>query len=220
MKAFLFEFPLTAFFVLLISISQIFLTVFVPEEILSAFFISRPGEFYPWKWIGMVFLHADFAHLFWNMIFLFFLGRIVEYKVGQGKWLLFFFMGALVSGGLDSFVRGMILGENQPAIGASGAVSGLSAVAALLSPFTIRVKKRSYPFPVFAVAWLMVYSDITNLFSKDQVAHWAHLGGFISVVFAAYFLNNKIKRELHTGFALNLVFVILLLILGFFVGAR
>lgn len=66
----------------------------------------------------------------------------------------------------------------------------------------------------------MVYSDITNLFAKDQVAHWAHLGGFLSVVFAAYFLNNKVRRELHMGFVLNLVFVVLLLILGFFVGAR
>ncbi|TGK07033.1 rhomboid family intramembrane serine protease [Leptospira semungkisensis] len=220
MRAYLLEFPLTAFFVGLISISQFVLYFLVPEEILDAFFISRPGEFYPWKWVGMAFLHADFMHLFWNMIFLFFLGRIVEYKVGRSKWLLFFFMGAIVSGGLDSFVRGVILGEHQPAIGASGAVSGLAAVAALLSPFSIRVKKRNYPFPVFAVAWLMVYSDITNLFSKDQVAHWAHLGGFLSVVFAAYFLNNKIRRELHTGFVLNVVFVILLLILGFFVGAR
>ncbi|EPG65084.1 rhomboid family intramembrane serine protease [Leptospira wolffii] len=220
MRAFLFEFPLTAFFVGLITVSQIVLSTVVPPEVLDSFFISRPGEFYPWKWVGMTLLHADMTHLFWNMLFLFFLGRIVEYKVGPSKWLLFFFMGAIVSGGLDSFVRGILLGEREPAIGASGAVSGLAAVAALLSPFSIRIRKRNLPFPVFAVAWLMVYSDITNLFAKDQVAHWAHLGGFLSVVFAAYFLNNKVRRELHMGFVLNLVFVVLLLILGFFVGAR
>lgn len=220
MRAFLFEFPLTAAVVCVTVVSQIFLLAFVPSDVLEAFFISRPGEFYPWKWVGMTLIHADFTHLFWNMVFLFFLGRIVEYKVGPKRWLFFFLMGAIVSGGLDSFVRGLILGEREPAIGASGAISGLAAVAALLSPFSIRIQKRSILFPVFAVAWLMVYSDITNLFARDQVAHWAHLGGFLSVVFAAYFLNNKIRRELHTGFVLNLVFVVLLLILGFFVGAR
>ncbi|EQA34733.1 peptidase, S54 family [Leptospira inadai serovar Lyme str. 10] len=220
MRAYLFEFPLTAFFVLFITISQIILNAFVPNEMLEAFFISRPGEFYPWKWIGMAFLHADFTHLFWNMLFLFFLGRIVEYKVGKAKWLLFFFMGAFISGFLDSLVRGLFLDDSSPAIGASGAVSGLAAVAALLSPFSMRIRKRNYPFPIFALAWLMVYSDITNLFARDQVAHWAHLGGFLSVVFAAYFLNNKERQQLHTGFILNLVFVILLLILGFLVGGR
>ncbi|TGK11619.1 rhomboid family intramembrane serine protease [Leptospira fletcheri] len=220
MRAFFFEFPLTASFVLLISISQIVLNAFVPREILEDFFISRPGEFYPWKWIGMAFLHADATHLFWNMLFLFFLGRIVEYKVGVGKWLLFFFMGAFISGFLDSLVRGLFLEDSGPAIGASGAISGLAAVAALLSPFSIRIRKRNYPFPVFALAWVMVYSDITNLFARDQVAHWAHLGGFLSVVFAAYFLNHKERKQLHTGFILNLVFVLLLLILGFFVGGR
>ncbi|PJZ70990.1 rhomboid family intramembrane serine protease [Leptospira perolatii] len=221
MKSFLTEFPLTLSFVIIIIASQFFLTMgSISPEVVEAFFVSRPGEFYPWNWIGMAFLHADLTHLFWNMIFLFFLGRIVEYRVGKGKWLLFFFMGALISGFLDSLVRGVILSDKEPTIGASGAISGLAAVAALLSPFTIRIKKKNYPFPVFGLAWVMVYSDIVNLFAKDRVAHWAHIGGFMSVIFAAYFLNNKERKQLHTGFILNLVFVVLLLILGFFVGAR
>lgn len=60
-----------------------------------------------------------------------------------------FFMAALISSLLDSFIRGVILHDPTPVVGASGAISGIAAVAALLSPFSLRFNQRNIPFPVF-----------------------------------------------------------------------
>jgi membrane associated rhomboid family serine protease len=153
-------------------------------------------------------------------MYLFILGRAVEHKVGKSKWLLFYFMAAFVSIILDSIVRGFILNDITPVLGASGAISGLAAAAALLSPFTIRMGGVNFPFPLFLIAWASVYTDITNVFEKDQIAHWAHLGGFFSVIITAYFLEEKEKRKLKNGFILNLVFFTLTLVLLYFIEAR
>lgn len=156
------------------------------------------------------------------MVFLFFLGRVVEAKVEKGKWLLFYFMAGFISAFLDSIIRGFILsGQSElPVVGASGAISGLAAVSALLSPFKIRINHKNFYFPVFIVSWIMVYSDFTDLFSSDHIAHWSHLAGFFSVFIAAYFLNSSDRVKIRNGFFLNLVFFSLTVILLYFIYER
>ncbi|XDD50342.1 rhomboid family intramembrane serine protease [Leptospira sp. WS92.C1] len=216
----LFEFPLTTFFIFLMIVTFFGVNIFLPEHLIRQYFLNHPGQIHPISWIGAVFYHGSLIHLFGNMFYLFFLGRAVEFKAGKGRWLLFFFMAALISSLLDSFIRGIILHDSTPVVGASGAISGIAAVAALLSPFSLRFNGKNIPFPVFLVAWIMVYSDITNVFTDDGIARWAHLGGFISVIFAAYFLKPNERKQLHTGFILNVIFIVLTLILAFFYSNR
>ncbi|MCB1192404.1 MAG: rhomboid family intramembrane serine protease [Leptospiraceae bacterium] len=215
------EYPLTAYVTIFITFFYFFVVFFVSSSSINQYFLSYPGRFHPLNWILSTFFHGSIEHLLSNMVFLYFLGRVAEARVGKVKWLLFYFMAGFISAASDSVVRGYVFREDMaPAVGASGAISGIAAVAALLSPFTFRVKNYNIPFPVFAVAWTMLYSDFIYLFSSDRVAHWAHLAGFFSVFITAYLLNDRDREELKNGFLLNFVFFILTVILLFFLNNR
>lgn len=214
------EFPLTGGLISFLFGFFFIAVLFIPESIVTAYFLSYPREWNPLNWILSSFMHGNFSHLISNLFYLFLLGRAVEYKAGKARFLLFYGMAAVVSAFLDSFVRGFILGQNAPVVGASGAISGLAAVAALISPFSIRMGGVNFPFPLFLIAWGSVYTDITNVFENDNIARWAHLGGFFSVIITAYFLEEKERKTLKNGFLLNLVFFTLTLVLMFFWEAR
>lgn len=212
-------YPLTGGMTAAIVLSY-FLLFFIPESVIKKYFFSYPGSFNFVNWILSTFFHASFFHLFWNALFLFILGRAVEEKVGMGKWILFYTMAGLLSGLGDSFVRGVILSETNPTVGASGAISGIAIVAALQSPYTIPFGGKNIPFPVFLIAWLMIYSDFTNLYSRDNIAHWSHIGGYFSVLVTAYFLSEKDRNQLKMGFFLNLLFFTLSMIILYFYRNR
>ena len=165
--------------------------------------------------------HSSVGHLLSNMVFLYVLGRAVEAKVGKGKWLLFYLMAGVISMMADSMIRGFMLGEKRiPSVGASGAISGLAAIAALLSPVTYRIAGRNFPFPVFLIAWMMVYTDIMQAMSSDLIAHWAHLAGFFSVFITAYLLNPADQARIKNGFIFNFTFFVLTVILLYLIDNR
>lgn len=214
------EFPVTAFISSSLIVVYFSVLLFVPAQSISQYFLAFPSRPNPVNWLLSLFFHGSPGHLFSNLIFLVFLGRAVEAKVSKGKWLLYYFMAGLVSILLDSLIRGGLLTDNTPLVGASGAISGLAAVSALISPFNFKVNKLTIPFPVFVISWLMIYSDFMNLFSTDNIAHWAHLGGFVSVFVTAYFLSPEDQKKLKNGFILNLLFFTLTVILLFFITNR
>lgn len=79
-----------------------------------------------------MFMHADFWHLFGNMIFLWAFGRRVEDACGSWRFLLFYLLA-----GMASNVGSVLLNPDMdtiPAIGASGAISGVMGAYLLLFP--------------------------------------------------------------------------------------
>ncbi|MCB1160577.1 MAG: rhomboid family intramembrane serine protease [Leptospiraceae bacterium] len=214
------EYPLTAGFTFFLVLFYFLVILFIPTSIINHYFLSYPGEFFPDNWTLSIFFHSSPGHLFSNVAFLFFLGRVVEEKVGKVKWLLFYFMAGFISVIADSVIRGYIYPDPHPVVGASGAISGLAAVSALLSPLSIRVGGYRVFFPVFAVAWIMIYSDFIGLFEDDKIAHWSHLAGFFSVFVTAYLLNPEEREKLQKGFLINLAFFTLTLILFYLVSNR
>ncbi|MBP7280648.1 MAG: rhomboid family intramembrane serine protease [Leptospiraceae bacterium] len=199
-----------------------FLVLFtLPHSTVVQYFYSYPGKFNLMNWILSSMFHASVGHLLSNIAFLYFLGRAVEAKVGKGKWLLFYFMAGIISMMADSMIRGFMLGDKRiPTVGASGAIAGLAAIAALLSPVSYRIAGYNFPFPVFLVAWIMVYTDIMQAFSSDLVAHWAHLAGFFSVFITAYLLNPEDQARIKNGFIFNFTFFVLTVILLYLIENR
>lgn len=121
-------------------------------DLISIYFIATPGEFEPINWVLSTFFHGSGAHLLSNLFFLLLLGRVVENRVGKARWLLFYFMAGLLSVLGDATVRGLILGDRTPIVGASGAISGLASAATLLSPFRFPIsKKNPYHSPFFSL---------------------------------------------------------------------
>lgn len=120
------------------------------------------------------FLHADWNHLIFNMISLFFFQNYALIFFGNFGFLAIYF-GAMILGSLTS----LLLYKNQPfysAIGASGAVSGIVFSAVAVAPNTLSIN--------FLPGWLFGtlyfgYSVYMLLYPKkwDNLGHSAHLGG-------------------------------------------
>lgn len=88
-----------------------------------------------WVLITSVFLHADPEHLILNMLALFFFGKVVEQGLGRKKFLLIFFVSAIV--GNLVFLTTSFLGLSSletSVIGASAAIFGLMGTAMLVKP--------------------------------------------------------------------------------------
>jgi len=74
-----------------------------------------------WQFITHAFLHGNIWHLLFNMVSLWFAGRIVEQTIGTRHFVLLYILSAL-GGGLGQILLGP---ENSQLIGASGAVFGV-----------------------------------------------------------------------------------------------
>lgn len=130
--------------------------------------------------IGYGFIHADWAHLIFNMITLFFFGRLIEQVMAQisGSVLTFplFYLGALVVSILPTYLKN----KNNPnylSLGASGAVSAVLFAFILLSPWSL-IFVLFIPAPAIVYAVFYVgYSLWMDKRGGDQFNHSAHLAG-------------------------------------------
>jgi len=125
------------------------------------------------------FIHADFYHLLFNMITLFFFGRAMEPKytayLGKTGFLLFY-LGALVVSILPTYIANRH-NERYRSLGASGAVSAVLFAFILVAPWA-RIGVFFVPMPAIVYAVLYVaYSIWMDRHGQDNVNHSAHLWG-------------------------------------------
>jgi membrane associated rhomboid family serine protease len=146
--------------------------------------IQRSREYYRLVTYGLV--HADFGHLLFNMLTLFFFGRIMEgfftARLGSLGFLLFY-MGALVVSILPTYLKNRT-NPNYRSLGASGAVSAVLFAFVLLAPWA-RIYVFVVPLPAIIYAVLYTaYSIYMDKRGQDNVNHSAHLwGGAYGVAF-------------------------------------
>ncbi len=162
-----------------------------------------------------LFLHAGFFHLAGNMLFLHIFGDNVEDTMGHLGYLLFY----LGAGGIAAFFH--IATATLPAVGASGAISGVMGAYVILFPkATIRFIWLFIPFFKRFELWAWVAIGMWFALqladhaagTESGVAYAAHIGGFIvgALPVALYRLAGgaKVKSErppqLATGKAINL----------------
>ena len=132
-----------------------------------------------WQFLGPVFLHVNFIHLFCNMWFLRTYGPVLEGMLGRSRFLgLYLFAG--FTGCLLSWLGNcLIQGQYWAGMGASGALFGF--VGALLAIY-LRWRMVSWE----SIRSLSTWSGIILLggFALDAsgfslIDNWAHLGGLI-----------------------------------------
>lgn len=132
--------------------------------------------------ISSAFLHADFMHLLFNMLSLYFFQGAVTMYFGTVGFIIIYF-GSLILGNLFS----LMIYKNQPwysAIGASGAVSGIIFASIAMAPNEISVN--FLPGWIFGTLYFG-YSVYMMLNPKqwDNLGHSAHLGGaFFGLVYS------------------------------------
>lgn len=124
------------------------------------------------------FLHADFSHLIFNMITLYFFAPVVIGYLGSLSFLIIYF-GSLIFGSLLTIVFHKN-DYNYRAIGASGAVTGVLYSAILLQPDMMLGIFFIIPMPAYVFGILYLLYSIYGMRAKnDNIGHTAHFGGAI-----------------------------------------
>jgi membrane associated rhomboid family serine protease len=144
-----------------------------------------------------MFLHSGFLHLAGNMLFLWIFGDNVEDVFGHVHYLFFYVVCGIGAGLLHLLFN---LGSTVPALGASGAISGVMGAYMVLYPRE-RILTLVFIFvvPIPAVFilgyWFLLQflagMDALGASAKGGVAVWAHVGGFLLGVLMTQLLRRR-----------------------------
>jgi membrane associated rhomboid family serine protease len=140
--------------------------------------------------VTYMFLHANFWHLFGNMIFLWVFGDDVEEAMGPLRFIAFYIGSGIVAG--LAFTASAPHSQ-QALVGASGAIAGVLAAYLMFRPcqkvavfvpyillwFVIRPVVRLDAFWVLG-AWILMQFWSISVQTQDDVAYMAHVGGLVS----------------------------------------
>jgi membrane associated rhomboid family serine protease len=129
------------------------------------------GEWY--RLVTAGFLHANFIHIGFNMLLLFFLGRLLEPALGTPRFLVLYF-ASLLAGSFGA----LVLEPNSLGIGASGAIFGLAGAVFVIA------RGRGMDALAGQIGFLIVFNLIFS-FASPHVSVGAHLGGLVGGVICA-----------------------------------
>ena len=145
--------------------------------------IYHKKEYY--RLFSHAFIHANWEHLFVNMIVLFSFGTLIEsyFKYNFGNNHIVYFLLLYFGGILISNLYALVKHRNNyfyNAVGASGAVSAVLFSAIFFDPWNMIYFFGILPIPgiIFAALYL-VYSYQMSKKQKDNVAHDAHFLGAV-----------------------------------------
>ncbi|MFA4180461.1 rhomboid family intramembrane serine protease [Xylanibacter rodentium] len=180
------------------------------------FFLAN--DFHVYQLVTYMFLHANFAHILFNMFALWMFGCVIESVWGPKKFL-FYYISCGIGAGLmqelaqfvsfyvtisgqdpsvglsDVFQVGQALSmqlNSWTTIGASGAVYAILLAFGMIFP-NERIFIFPLPIPIKA-KWFVTFYVCIELFSAlgspgDGVAHMAHLGGMLFGFFMIRYWN-------------------------------
>jgi rhomboid protease GluP len=167
---------------------------FIPDQLLSvssqpssSSSSSSPSDILT-RLLASIFIHANIAHLAFNILALVYLRGYAERAVGILRYILIYIIvgiaGALFYGAISTFILG---NSHNVLIGASGAISGILGIAAAAG------NTRAYYWLILQIVFAIISS-----FTAIQIAFTAHIGGFITGVLLTKLLiiveqNKRIK---------------------------
>jgi membrane associated rhomboid family serine protease len=119
-----------------------------------------------------MFIHANIAHIAFNLFALVYLGGYAERAIGVPRYVLVYLISGIVAALFHGIIASYILHNGYVVlIGASGAISGILGVAAAAG------NSRAYYWLVIQIVFAVIGSV-----SALPIAFTAHVGGFIAGV--------------------------------------
>lgn len=129
----------------------------------------------PWRLFTAMFLHANIAHIFLNMLSLFFIAPLVERIYGIQRFLLLYFGSGIIAG--LAFL--VFAGPDAAAVGASGAIAGIfGAIGAFFFAYRSQLGPVANSILQQWFFWLGL-NVLFNIYTPD-LAWQAHIGGLIA----------------------------------------
>lgn len=114
----------------------------------------------PWSIVTHAFMHANFAHLIGNMLFLFLFGCGLNADLGHVRYLAFYLLGAAIAGPMN-----MVL-TDRGCLGASGAISFVTGIVAAFYP------RNEVRFWYFIWIFLYMRHDTFEVSALWAIAMW------------------------------------------------
>ncbi len=180
------QFPYTyssmTFYLIGINILFYMMNIIYPRSVLYTAMI--PGlviqKLFIWQFVTYMFTHANFSHILFNMLGLFFFGVQVERRMGSYEFLLFYMLSGVLAG-LFSFAVYVLTGSYSIILlGASGAVFAVLFAFAVYFPqaniYIFGIIPIRAPLLVIGYAAIELFSQITS--TRSGIAHLTHLAGF------------------------------------------
>ena len=148
------------------------------RAVLRPYLIARRSDY--WRLLTSGFVHADIAHLLFNLITFYSFAFALERVIGTARFISLYFCGLLASG-----IGTCIKHRDEPnyaSLGASGAILALLFASIVYFPrsrLLILPIPIPIPAPLFAVVYL-AWSYYSSRNSKDRINHDAHIAGALT----------------------------------------
>jgi membrane associated rhomboid family serine protease len=166
-----------------------------------------------------IFLHASVEHLWWNMLFLWIFGVVVERRVGWKRFIILYLGTGILANLFYVLFYRTFMHQTHHIIGASGAIAGIMGV------FMVRLyfKKMVFPIPILGIFSFFVpiglkirinsmivigiffVADLTAGIQQvhgasSNIGYWAHISGMISGILLALLkkFHEDAFEEMHT----------------------
>jgi membrane associated rhomboid family serine protease len=184
----------------LYSISNAFITLFTGQmgllPRLADDLLALPSDPFklivrPWTLLTYMFTHFSFRHILFNMLILYFSGKMLMEYLGERRMLALYIYGGLGGGLLYIILYNLspILGQGSMVGASAGTIAVLVAGALYLPNMPVRL------WGIFEVKYWMlaagiVLLDILSLTGSNAGGHIAHLGGAIVAFFFIRSMRN------------------------------
>lgn len=138
----------------------------------------------PWTLLTHIFTHYQIFHLLFNMLWLYWFGRIIQEFVGNKKILPLYVYGGLAGAALLIIAYNIFPGLHSDlpyvkALGASAGVMAIVVAAATLVPdYTVFLFFLGAVRIKFIALFLVLF-DLASIHDFNSGGHLAHLGGML-----------------------------------------
>ena len=194
-------------FAVLRALMKLFMTsldvYFNPSEWLAVPASVSSLIFRPWTILTYMFYHEDFFHILFNMLWLFWMGKIFTEYLGNKKLISTYILGGISGAILYIAAYNFFPLFSQSvhisyALGASAGVLAITiATATLLPDYKIGILFLG-PVALKYVALVTVFLDLISVSGNNAGGHIAHLGG--ALFGFIYVRQLKNGRDLAKGF--------------------
>ena len=154
---------------------------------------TSPADFIysPWGVFTSIFSHFDFFHLLFNMLFLYFIGKITEFYLGSKSIIILYILGGVIGSFIEILAHSIFPTLNQIntfVVGASGSIMAIFIAISVYKPATDVNLYGVFKVKIIWLAIVYFILDLIKIGTPDGIAHLAHIGGALT---GLILLNNK-----------------------------
>ena len=175
------------------------------EEIIHNFAVpaSIPNLLsHPWSIVTYMFLHFDFLHILFNMLWLYWFGTIFLQYLSSRQLLQTYFWGGL-SGGLLYIIAFNLFPVFVPSVSQSYAIGASASIMAIVTAISYYVPNYTIQLlffgkiKIFYLAIILFVFDFFNISQGNSGGHIAHIGGaiwgflYITMLQKGYFKSSR-----------------------------